>query len=269
MSPSTENENLKTVAQAKSALKKAERTLEIELQKKQQQEEQRVLQLAALSHELKTSLNVLLGFSEAMVGEHLGPINNDAYKDYAGIIHKASEQLLAICERLIGGYEGIAPPELVHMEDVDVGDVFEDVKMLFSLMAEERGIDIQTEIADDFPILKADRGRLTATLNNAVSNAIKYSANGKRVTIKAKLKENRDAVILVIQDEGRGISPENLTHITKPGFRTADARSGGIKGSGLGLFMVEEHMRAMGGTLEIRSQEGIETLVSLIFPGPH
>ncbi len=231
-----------------------------------QAEDKRLLQLATLGHELKTPLTALSGYSETLAGEHLGPIDNQAYKEYATIIHRASGQLLDICNRLIDSYSGTPP--VANATEVDATEVIGNIVSLFSSMAEQKHVTINTEIAADFPLLKVDPARLTAVLTEVVSNAIKYTPDGKSVTIKAKLNENRDAVILVIQDEGRGISPENLLNATRPGFRTYDAQNG-IDGSGLGLFMVEEHMRAMGGTLDIQSKKGIGTIVSLMFPEPY
>lgn len=221
--------------------------------------------IANMAHELRTPLTAILGYTEVMSGA--GNVITDLAKqrEYAAIVHQSTKQLVAICDRLLGAEalgENNGP---TVEEDVDVGVLIGDVARLFGQMARDRGVNLETEVAANFPILHLDRVCMHRVLSNLVSNAIKFTPRGGAVRMKAYIDPD-SAVIIMVQDTGCGVSPEDIQRITDPNMQIDGAAQHGDQGWGLGLAITKRVVAEMGATLDIRSEEGVGTIVAVRFP---
>ncbi len=239
------------------ALRQAEAALVVTLEQASEAKKIADLRLSELSHEIKNPLNSILGFSEMLMSEVLGKHSKEKYKDYSKNIHEAAEYLLKICNNELN----ILPEN--NMPEVNVANVFDKTVTQLKMLSEDLGVDIKVSISDNFPAIKIDPVRLQQVIFNLVSNAIKFTPNGGNVEIKAKVDAVDGAVILVVQDNGFGMSPEDLILFIKP-FNKGDHHIGDDKdGSGLGLAIVTRLTKEMGIDFEMRSQEKIGTVATL------
>jgi two-component system, NarL family, sensor histidine kinase BarA len=214
--------------------------------------------LATMSHELRTPLNSILGFSDV-----LGAIDslNDKQRRYVENIQKSGRTLLEMINDILdlakmesGRFE--VRPSNFAIEQV-VGAQCDMARPL----AEKKNIDLATEIQPGLPPLRQDQARLQQILNNLLSNAIKFTPEGGRIKVTASRNE-ADQLILQVVDTGVGIAAEDLESIFQKFRQGGNALSDGdamtreYSGSGLGLSIVRELCRLLGGEVTAESQLG-------------
>ena len=220
--------------------------------------------LAAMSHELKTPLNAVLGFSEIIRDQVLGPVGHESYREYAGDIHKSGTRLLSVINdvldvsKLEGGLVTIdARPENI----LDVAE---------SALALARGVTqdqrkVEIDVPADMPSLLVDPRRLAQALGNLLSNALKFTPVSGTVRIAAQPQAN-GGLHLVVEDTGIGMAEETIAAALEP-FRQLDGRlSRRFEGTGLGLSIAKALAELHGGTLAVRSALGKGTAVTIALP---
>jgi PAS domain S-box-containing protein len=220
--------------------------------------------LAAMSHELKTPLNAVLGFSEIIRDEVLGPVGHDRYRDYAGDIHKSGARLLAIINdvldvsRLEGGLLTIeARPENI----IDIAE--QAVKLARGLTHDQRRIEIDFPAA--MPSLLVDPRRLAQALGNLLANALKFTPPGGSVRLFGCIGAQGDA-LLTVEDSGIGMAPE-MVAAAMESFRQVDGSlARRFEGAGLGLSIAKSLAELHGGSLRIQSEVGEGTAVTIALP---
>lgn len=221
--------------------------------------------LANMSHELRTPLNSVIGFSDSLLEGTLGEIHNHLHREYLVIIRTAGEHLL----NLINDILDLSRIEAGKMEldetQFDILDVFNSTLRLTSERAGTAGILIFTEIDDNVPKLIADERQIQQVLINLVSNAIKFTDPGGRITMSA-LKTNNGEFEIRVSDTGIGISAEDLERIQQPFVQVADAMTRQHSGSGLGLAIVRSIATLHGGTFDIESTPGQGTTGKVTLP---
>lgn len=220
--------------------------------------------LAMMSHELKTPLNAIIGFSEMMARELLGPIGIGAYRDYANDIHASGRKLLAIINdvldvaRLEGDSITLNRAECCPREIAELA-----LQRARSLTGDER--DVIFDIADGLPQLNVDQNRLAQVLANLLSNALKFTLHGGEVRLSVRQQDD-GGVSFAVADQGIGMSEETIAMVLQP-FRQADASlARRFEGAGLGLPIAHALVELHGGTLAIVSGEGRGTTVTVELP---
>lgn len=221
--------------------------------------------LANMSHELRTPLNAILGFSSAMQHEAFGPINNPTYREYANRIYKSGDHLLSLINDILDLSKIEANKQVLKSEWINVEDVLSDVLQIVSGYPNANDRSIVVVPHNKLPNLLADVKMVRQVLLNVLSNAIKFTdANGK---IKIKFTQDETGSLLVrISDNGIGIPADKLEMVVKPFVQVENILTRSHIGSGLGLALVDKIMRLHGGSMEIASQVGKGTLITLVFP---
>jgi len=220
--------------------------------------------LAAMSHELKTPLNAVLGFSEIIRDEILGPVGQAAYRDYAGDIHKSGSRLLAVVNdvldvsRLEGGLLIIdASPENV----LDLAE--QAIRLAQSLTQDKRRIKV--DIPADMPSLLVDSRRLSQALGNLIANAVKFTPVAGEVRL-AVTRAADGSVLLTVSDTGIGMAQETIAAALEP-FRQVDGSlARRFEGAGLGLSISKALAELHGGFLSVQSAVGEGTAVTIALP---
>jgi signal transduction histidine kinase len=221
--------------------------------------------LASMSHELRTPLNAILGFSEIMKNEILGPLTAN-YRSYADGVHESGKHLLNLIDEMLDVASIDGGQFTMNEALFDVGQALTLCMRIAEGWRDTRNRFITIELADDLPQMMGSMRLIKQCVINAVSNAIKYSNEGDAVTLKARLDDNGDLIIEVV-DTGIGIEPDQIEFITKPFYRAGGVSVRDSVGSvGLGLSLVDAYVRAHNGRLEIFSQPGLGTNVRMIFP---
>jgi len=241
-----------------------ERTLRIALRQAEIANKMKAAFLAAMSHELKTPLNAVLGFSEIIRDEILGPVGNPTYREYAEDIHKSGARLLSVINdvldvsRLEGGLLTI------DTRHEDVQDIVEQaIKLARDVTHDARPIAI--DIPADMPLLNVDPRRLAQAMGNLLANALKFTLENGSVGVAARVGRHGDAV-LVVEDTGIGMAQETIAAALQP-FRQVDGTlSRRFEGAGLGLSISKSLVELHGGRLEIISEVGVGTSVAIYLP---
>lgn len=220
--------------------------------------------LATMSHEFRTPLNAILGFSEIIKSGALGGIDNEKYQEYVQDIHDSGRHLLDLINDVLDISEIEADKRVLLKEEIDLEEVVLHCLNTVNILAEKKEIMITVNVPANVPCIYADRRSMKQILINILSNSIKFSNTGDVVSLA--IREEGEHILVEVKDDGVGISKENLKSITKPFFRgQADAEIA-AQGTGLGLSIVKSLLEAHEGVLEIESTEHIGTTVRVKLP---
>jgi PAS domain S-box-containing protein len=218
--------------------------------------------LAAMSHELKTPLNSVLGFSEMLKGEMLGPIGQPAYRDYAQNIHDSGKRLLAVINNILDVTRLQAGAITLDLRAVELRDLADDA---VALARGESTHEVTIELAAGLPQIEADAGRLKQVLGNLLSNAFKFTPEGGAIALRIR-KTASGGIAIAVADEGIGMEPDQIEAALEP-FRQLDRElSRRFEGTGLGLSIAKSLVELHGGALSIESAVGEGTIVTLTLP---
>jgi two-component system phosphate regulon sensor histidine kinase PhoR len=218
--------------------------------------------VANVTHEIRTPLTAIIGYLETI---NAGAINNtDDVKRFIDISLKQALRLNRLVEDLLV----ISKVELgeikLHFEEVSVRDVVISALPLIEVKTGLKKINIQNNLQENLPHIWADRDRLTQILVNVLDNAVKFTPEDGSIFIDAGQKDNY--AVLTITDTGIGIPKEEVQRLGERFYRVERSRSRDLGGTGLGMSIVKHLMIAHGGKMEIESQLGRGTKVSLFFP---
>lgn len=223
--------------------------------------------LANISHDLRTPLNSIIGFSDMMLNEAWGPVGDARYKEYLEAIHYSGDLLLA----LVGDILETAKLDSGHYHlkesEVDLLDLTRRLARGFAPMVTEKALELSVDAAPDFPVpAMADEHVIAQIVNNLVSNACKHTPDGGSVRIRWSLTP-RGGARLSVCDTGTGMPEALLAKIGEPFLQDeAYVAPEGPKGTGLGLFICKRFAEAMGGVLEVRSKPGAGTTAAVEWP---
>ena len=206
--------------------------------------------ISTVSHQLKTPLTSIRMAIHLLLEEKVGPLTEKqaellvAAREDSDRLHNILNNLLDI-SRIESGrvqmeFRPVSPRSIV----LDGMEPFR--------MAQDQGVTLSVELPDDLPEVWADMTRIKHVFGNLLSNALKYTPPGGRITVSARADE--DWVQFSVSDTGRGIPAKYLPRIFEQFFRVPD--QGAETGAGLGLAIVKEIVEAHGGTVSVESQEG-------------
>ena len=221
--------------------------------------------LANMSHEFRTPLNAVIGFAEMMQIEALGPLNNPQYREYAGNIKSSGEHLLSVINDVLDISKVEARKFEMEAETFQVSEVVHASLEMISEAAENAGITIVRRIPDTLAPILADRRRIQQVVLNLLSNALKFTPQGGRIT--TSLHASRDiGMRIVIADTGVGIDQEHIKKVLMPLEQVESIFARRHTGTGLGLPIAKALVEAHGGTLTIQSEIGSGTEVTVQLP---
>ena len=220
--------------------------------------------LANMSHELRTPLNAIIGFSEMMQSQLLGPVGNAKYLGYIGDIRGAGRHLLDLINDILDMSKIEVGKYVLHVEEINVGKLISLALNMVEGHAQEAQVRL---VMEDQPLdvqVMADRRALMQILLNLLSNAIKFTEPGGAVEVKC-IRE-LGGVALVVSDTGVGIPQDKIKIVTLPFEQVDSELTRSHEGSGLGLAITKDLIELHGGTLEINSEVGIGTIVTVLLP---
>lgn len=212
---------------------------------------------AIVSHELRNPLTAIIGHVDLLLERDDLP--GDVVRQLE-VVAGAGERML----RLVATALDETRPQPVLSEPVDLRQVVEASVASYGPIASSQGHTIEMSGADTL-LIYGDAFRLRQVIDNLLSNAVKYTpANGR---IGMELGVGADGLAEVtITDTGLGIAPDELDHLFDPYFRTGEVVAGGIPGTGLGMGIARDIVTAHGGTIDITSEPGVGTSITLRFP---
>jgi two-component system cell cycle sensor histidine kinase PleC len=218
-----------------------------------------------MSHEFRTPLNAIVGFSEMVQRQVLGPVGIAKYLDYAGDIHDSGRRLLQLVERMLDLAEAESNQLVLALKPVSVGVLLLEAANLHRGFAGNSGvrIDVPAGLAE-WPQIEGDAAKLGQAFANLIHNAIKFTPSGGEVRISGNSAGARIAVS--ISDTGIGVEPSQIDAVVRPFHRLRSAIDGQHQGAGLGLPFAKVIVELHGGTFAISSTVGVGTTVSIELP---
>ena len=233
--------------------------------------------LSLVSHKLKTPLSIINGYSEAILStvkpEEMSSFNIKALED----INKQGEKLSVLVDKLVrfANISDLLPEDLVKGE-VNVRKIFSDTSSKCILRDDSITINssdntirskapsVEIKCDNDITVF-ADGTLLAIAIEELVDNAIRFNNNAsKKIRLFYYQDDGKD--VLAVADNGVGIKEEHITKIFHKFYQVDDFFTGQIEGWGLGLALVKRIMNLHGGNITVRSQYGVGTIISLVFP---
>lgn len=221
--------------------------------------------LANMSHELRTPLNSIIGFSEIIRNEVFGPIEPKSYWEYARDIHDSGKHLLSIINQILDISRIDAGERDLRETRVDMKKIVKSTLDLMIPKIKEAGLLLPEPDLSAFTYMIAEEAAIRQMLTNLLSNAIKFTPEGGHVSVSGEV-DSAGELRISVTDTGIGLDDFEIERVTSK-FGTVDGRlNKSAYGLGLGLSLVHSLMRLHGGRVEIISQKGIGTTVTLVFP---
>ena len=220
--------------------------------------------LATMSHELRTPLNAIMGFSEVMEKELLGPIGSDTYREYAQNIYSSGDHLLCIINEILDLSRIEAGRYDLHEETVSLTDIAEECERLVKIKADAKALQIVEDFAPDLPHVWADPRAMRQICLNLLSNALKFTPKGGRITLTVGHTLD-GGQFMTVSDTGPGIPKDEIPRVLQAFGQGSLAHETAEGGTGLGLPIVQNLIHLQGGTFDLKSElrKGTEVTVTL------
>jgi two-component system sensor histidine kinase BarA len=237
--------------------------------------------LATVSHELRTPLTSIIGYAEMLESGAAGALS-DGQTEFLKTIRGKADQLLGLISSLLDLGHLEAQNLQLHSEAVDPRALLSDVGSTIVPNANRRNVALDIEVADDTPKIWGDPVRLQQIVLNLADNAMKFSAEGGTVVLRAEAGEldaggpgglgaalftaSRPGVVLTVRDTGMGIPEENLTRIFDAFYQVDAGTTRAHGGAGLGLSIVKQLVDSHDGKIEVTSALGEGTIFTVTLP---
>ena len=253
-----------TVFYLTSSKKHRERQYEAELEKSAEQaknaNEAKTRFLFNMSHDIRTPMNAIVGFSE-LLEKNLQ--NEKKAKEYLGKIQSSSNLLLMIINQVLEMARIESGTAVLQLKAEDMDALFHRVNTVFEEDIRKKNLQYHTVLDVRHHYAVCDQTKLQEIMLNIISNAIKYTPEGHsiHVEIHEAVSENPSKIrcIFSCEDTGIGISEEYLPHIYEEFSREHTSTENKVPGTGLGLSIIKSMIELMGGSIQVESRQGIGT----------
>ena len=218
--------------------------------------------LFSMSHDIRTPMNAIMGYTELME-KNIG--NSEKEKDYLSKIHSSSKFLLDLINSILEMARIESGKETLNIKACNIFDVLDSLNSVFEKLAYEKGLEYQCTTKIQHPYIYCDPIKFEEILLNIVGNSVKYTKNGN-ISIHVEEIESGQFQCM-IQDTGIGMSKAYLPHAFEDFSREKSGTQTSVKGTGLGLAIVKSLVELMNGTIEISSQvnQGTTTRIKFHF----
>jgi signal transduction histidine kinase len=221
--------------------------------------------VASMTHELRTPIHGVQGLADVIAAGVYGPVT-DKQKDACASIKRSAQQLLSLVDDVLQLTRAEAGRVDTHPGDVDITALVERVSASVSWVVGTKNLALEVEIDPDLPTVRSDERWLAHVLVNLLANAIKFTPEGGKVTIRARAREDENAVELAVEDTGIGIAPEHRATIFEPFRQGERGDERGYGGVGLGLALVARLTDLLAAEVELDSTVGKGSTFRVIVP---
>ncbi|MGB6168540.1 MAG: ATP-binding protein, partial [Geitlerinemataceae cyanobacterium] len=247
------------VAERTAALGDSNQQLEVAKEKAEVANQAKSTFIANMSHELRSPLNAILGFAQLMArSQSLTP----EHRDSVGIITRSGEHLLTLINNILDLSKIEAGRTSLNLTNFDLHRLLEDINQMFQLKAEEKGLQLLVEYADDVPrYVRTDAVKVRQVLINLINNALKFTQQGGVRVLAAVDSQKRlsssssRSLKFEIEDTGAGIAPEDMDSLFEAFVQTETGKQA-QEGTGLGLPISRQFVELMGGEMRVTSEVG-------------
>ena len=220
--------------------------------------------LATMSHEFRTPLNAIIGFSDVLKNQYFGPPGAGKYREYAGDILSSAEHLLELVNDLLDLSAIEAGRREITPQALPLAGIVADCVQTVQERARTKNLALTSDLTADLPPVLADRRAIKQVLLNLLTNAVKFARNGDAVHVSARADDGE--ILVEVADTGPGIDPGLVPFVTDPFNKGAQVSYTADKGWGLGLAISKSLVDLQKGRLVIESSPGIGTRVTVALP---
>ncbi len=218
--------------------------------------------VAVISHELRTPMTSIIGYLELIGEGDAGPLSTEQ-RAYLSVVQRSTDRLVELVDELLLVAEAGRGQLALELVDIDSDALVTDAVAAGRPAADARSIILGAETGDA-GTFRGDRKRLGQMLDNLISNAIKFTPDGGRVSVRSAQVDG--SVLFEVTDSGTGISAEDQEHLFEAFFRSRTAIDGAVPGTGLGLTITKAIVDAHGGAMEVHSPAGGGTTFRVTIP---
>ena len=219
--------------------------------------------LAHLSHELRTPMNAILGFSEVMCEQLFGPLG-ERYLTYSGNIHDSGRHTLELIDTLLEVSRAEAGQLSLSESEIEPEGLIDECLRMVEMAAASKRLSLDSRFGQSLPRIVVDRAKLRQALLNLLTNAIKYTPAGGRISVAVQVAAG--GLDIAVADTGVGIAAEDIERCLEPFVRLGNPLTTGVEGAGLGLPLAKRLAELHGGSLRIASELGRGTTATLHLP---
>ncbi len=218
--------------------------------------------LANVSYQLRTPLNVIMGFNEMLAQEFFGSLNKKQ-KEYTRDIGGASEQLLNLVNDILDLSSIEAGQMDLDIENTPMKDMMHSIMELVRDWARKKKIEVSLHCPANIGSAEVDARRLKQAIINLIRNSIAYTNEGGNIDLR--ISRQGSDIKIIVKDNGSGIPKEAQKRILQP-FERIEGQQQGVRGAGLGLTLVQNIIELHGGKFDLESEVGVGTIISLLLP---
>ncbi|MBC7844081.1 MAG: HAMP domain-containing histidine kinase [Gemmatimonadaceae bacterium] len=216
------------------------------------------------SHELKTPLNVILGYLTLLDDGVYGPLN-DKQRDVVHTLERQSHSLNRLVRQLLDVSKYDAGGATLNLQPLNTRAFFAELEDSLVVLAHQRGVTFSVTAAVGMPVeVWWDRDRMTEAIGNLVTNACKFTARGGVVALHGDGEPG--SVRIEVRDSGVGIPAPELPHVFRKFFQAGNQDAASVAGTGLGLAIVRGIVEAHGGSVHVSSEVGVGTTFTILLP---
>ena len=234
--------------------------------------------LTSLSHDIRTPLTSIIGYTDAIKKELLKDglnykydlqnviennntlENNNVIENYIDIVREKSYSLKEYLDNVFDWFKLNSNEFYLDLKDTEITELSRNIIKSWIVIFEEKDIDFDIEIEEKEIICNLDQNAYARVINNIIQNAVEHSKTKK---IQISIKEKSNKISIIIKDFGVGIEPDDLEHIFDRLYKCDKARN--KVGSGLGLYITKELVEKMNGCIDVKSEVGEGTEFEIIF----
>jgi PAS domain S-box-containing protein len=217
--------------------------------------------LAVISHELRTPLNAIMGYSDLLDARISGDLT-DKQRRQIDRIRASARHLLQLIEEILSFARIESGGDEVRPELVDAATLIDEVVAVTEPLAAGKGLEFRTD-AKPGVALETDAGKARQVLVNLMSNAIKFTDRG---SVTLSMRPDGEHIVFEVADTGVGIAADQIDRIFDPFWQAERPNTRRVGGTGLGLSVSRRYVRLLRGDLEIRSEPGHGTCVTITLP---
>ena len=218
--------------------------------------------VSTVSHEFKSPLTSIRQLSEML---QTGRVPSEERRQrYYDVLLEQSERLSLLIDNILDFAKMEEGKKEFEFKTVEIGPLLEEVVSTIQQQVRHEGFTIEVEFDKSLPSIQADRTAIIQAITNLIDNGIKYSAGAKKVCVRG-FTENQ-YLIIAVQDFGVGIKPEEIDKVFERFYRGGDELTRTVKGSGLGLTLVKQIVKAHHGTVHVESEPGRGSTFSIRLP---
>lgn len=221
--------------------------------------------MANMSHELRTPLNAIIGFSSTIQAEIFGPVGHDKYREYLGDIQDSGQHLLELINDILDVSAIEAGALDLHEDNVSLSSIVDACLRIIRPRADAGQVRVVSTMDAKLPLIHMDARRGKQIILNLLSNAVKFTPEGGEVSVTSSLNTH-GSVSVSVRDTGIGMDKDELTKALSAFGQVDSGLNRKHEGTGLGLPLTKGLIELHGGILDVKSDKGHGTLVTVTFP---